>query len=99
MPQPYLQARRALCQGVVQRVEKIRKFLLRPVKHIIGKESAPRTEFRYLDLFWRVQSTPHLFELTGQLPPEDCVHITRGIEITGFSELLCISRVVTQFRS
>src|ERR1700683_2546222 len=81
----------------MQRTKEFGKLLFRPIQHVLGKQSTSRAELQNFDLCWRSEPAPHPFELPRHQTPEYCMHIARCGEIAGFSELLRIARVVTQF--
>src|SRR5271154_2024259 len=95
--QSLTQCRRTFCQRIMQRTKEFRELLFRPIQDVLRKQSASGTEFQNFDPRWRPEHAPHLFELPRHQTPEYRMHVARCVEVAGFSELLRITGVVTQF--
>src|SRR5580704_2232252 len=88
----------AFRQRVMRRVKERWKLFLRPIQHILRKQSASWPEFQNLDTVRRSQRAPHLIELPGHQASEDRVYVARGVEVSGLAKLLGVARVVTEVR-
>ena len=81
----------------MQRSEKIRKLFLRPVEHILRKQSAPRAQLQNFHLLGFAQRAPHLFKLPRQHASEHRMHIARGVEVPGLAEFFRVARIIAEF--
>src|ERR1700686_4411492 len=78
-------------------MKEIGKLLFCPTEHVLRKQAATRPAFNQVDAFGRAQHAPHFVKLPSQQSAENCMNVARRIEVPGFSELLGVSRIVTQF--
>ncbi len=88
------QCRRRFLQRISKSAKELRKFLVRPIEYVSGEQATAGAEFEDFDLRRTVERSPYFLKLPRQQSSEDSVDIARGIEVSGFAELLGIARIV-----
>src|SRR5579862_1985098 len=81
----------------MERLKKMREFVLCPVQAVLCKQTASRAELDQFNFLRTSQHSPHFFKLTRQQSSEDRMYVARGIEISAFTEPLHVSGVVAKF--
>ena len=71
-------------------MKELSELLLRPIQHILRKQSAARTKLLNFNLLGRAQHPPHFIKLPREQPSEDRVYIARRIEVARFAKLLSV---------
>ena len=89
---------RRFLQRVSERREEVVEFLVAPIQHIAGEQSAPGAKFENLDFSGAVECSPYLVKLARQQASEDGMNVARGIEVSRFAELFGVGGIVTMGR-
>ena len=89
------QRRRRLLQGVSETGEEVVEFLAGPIEHIAGEKTAAGAEFEDFHFRRPIERLPHLVKLPREQASENSVNVARSIEVSGFSELFGVARIVS----